>query len=118
MRSPLDLLLTERALRLIRSYGDGDLPDSILEQALNQSSPAIKNMCAKVSVQLVDRLDETCNLLDISKRKFIETAVIEALNKADQIISSEGVFDAIALENAAREAAGVPADAMTFSTGV
>lgn len=94
MRSPLDLLLTERTLHRIRSICDGDLPDSIIDQAMPDSSPIIKNMCAKVSVQLVDRLDSTCQLLDVSKRKFIETAVIEALNRADQIMGSEGVWEA------------------------
>jgi len=94
MRSPLDLLLTERTLHRIRSICDGDLPDSLVDQAMPDSSPIIKNMCAKVSVQLVDRLDSTCQLLDVSKRKFIETAVIEALNRADQIMGSEGVWEA------------------------
>jgi hypothetical protein len=94
MRSPLDLLLTERTLHRVRSICDGDLPDSIIDQVMPDSSPIIKNMCAKVSVQLVDRLDSTCQLLDVSKRKFIETAVIEALDKADQIMGSEGVWEA------------------------
>ena len=114
MRSPLDLLLTERSLRVVRFAGHSDLIDSILEQSLPESSPAIKNMCAKVSVQLLNRLDETCNLLDISKRKFIEIAVIEALIKADEIMSSEGVVEAITLREAALAAAGVPADAMVL----
>lgn len=118
MRTPLDLLLTERSLRLIRSNGDGDLPESLLEQSLNLPSPIVKNMCAKVSSHLVERLDETCNLLDISKRKFIETAVIEALNRADQIMSEEGVWSAIEDYHKSLEAAGVPADALVITEGV
>ena len=115
MRSPLELLLTERALHRVRSVCDSDFPDSIMDQAIAESSsPVIKNMCAKVSVQLVDRLDETCQLLDVSKRKFIETAVIEALNKAEQIMSAEGVWEAFDMRDTAIASAGGSSDSMTL----
>jgi len=33
-----------------------------------------------------------CGLLDITKRKFIETALIDALARSDKILEEEGVF--------------------------
>lgn len=51
-----------------------------------------KNVCAKISSELAENLDQMCNFLDISKRKFIETAIIEALNKANEIIKEVDPF--------------------------
>lgn len=52
-----------------------------------------KNVCAKLSVELADKLDQMCSFLDISKRKFIEAAIVEALNKADEIIDEVDPFE-------------------------
>ncbi|RYF39505.1 MAG: hypothetical protein EOO38_23190 [Cytophagaceae bacterium] len=53
----------------------------------------MKNVCAMIHQNLFDRLSDTCALLDISKRSFIEMALIEALNKADAIMESEKLED-------------------------
>ena len=63
--------------------------DSLLEK--NPDAFPVKNVCAKLSVQLSDRIDEVCDLLGVSKRKFIETALVDALARADGIIEREGV---------------------------
>lgn len=52
-----------------------------------------KNVCAKLTEQLVDRMDNTCGLLGISKRKFIELAVCEALERCDAIIEEVDPFE-------------------------
>jgi len=46
----------------------------------------IKNVCTKMTRQLSDRIDTTVQFLDIRKRKFIEMAIIQALDDADSII--------------------------------
>lgn len=45
----------------------------------------IKNVCAKVHVSVADRVDDVCNHLGISKRVFLEAAMIEACNAFDSI---------------------------------
>ena len=50
----------------------------------------VKNVCAKLHVKLVERLDNTLNLLEMSKREFIELALIEAMNRVDDIIEETG----------------------------
>ena len=52
----------------------------------------VKNLCAKVPAALVDEIDRVIGLLEISKRDFVEMAVREALERADQIIEEEGVY--------------------------
>lgn len=108
MRKPLDLLLTERTLSFIRRQCDNDILESLVVEL---PEPRIKNLCAKVSSQLADRLEETCQILDISKRKFIETAIIDALERANQIMGEEGLWEAIDDYNSQAALAGVPSDA-------
>ena len=56
----------------------------------------MKNVCAMITQQLFDDLTNTCGLLDISKRVFIESAIIEALKKAESIMDAEGLHDYMA----------------------
>ncbi|EBU0958375.1 hypothetical protein CVX18_23685 [Salmonella enterica] len=88
-RSPLESLLTEKALAIVNDSGSHAFFDSLLEK--NPDAFPVKNVCAKLSVQLSDRIDEVCDLLGVSKRKFIETALVDALARADGIIEREGV---------------------------
>lgn len=55
----------------------------------------MKNVCAKVSVELADRLDEVCGVLSISKRRFIESAIINALDEADRVMTELNIFEAV-----------------------
>lgn len=57
--------------------------------------PPLKNVCAKVSVSLSERLDNTTSTLGISKRQFIEMALIEALDRADEIMGDVGIDEAL-----------------------
>jgi len=51
----------------------------------------IKNVCAKLPIHISDRIDNTVKYLDIRKRKFIEMAILQALDDADEVLSE--VFD-------------------------
>lgn len=59
----------------------------------NRVDRELRNVCAKVPVSLVDRLDNTLALLGISKREFVEMAIIEALDKVDKIEQEVDVFE-------------------------
>jgi len=102
-RSPLELKLTYKALGFIV-----DDSETILDIAL-QSEPDLlvkhhfKNVCAMISEPLTKRLEDTLSLLKITKREFIELAIIEALNQADVIMDECGVTDY--LEDLARHQA-------------
>jgi len=53
----------------------------------------IKNVCAKVSKELSDRIDNTVGFVDMRKRKFIEMALIQALDDAEAIIAEYLIND-------------------------
>lgn len=46
-------------------------------------TPDVKNVCAKVPALLSDRLDEIVAILDVSKRSFIERALLYAVETAE-----------------------------------
>jgi hypothetical protein len=62
------------------------ITDMVLNDPENEGKPEIKNVCAKLHVSLVDRLESVCTFLDISKREFIERSLLESLDVAEKII--------------------------------
>lgn len=56
--------------------------------------PPLKNVCAKVSVELADRLDETIGKLGMSKREFVEMAIIQSLDFAEHVLECVGASEA------------------------
>lgn len=53
----------------------------------------LRNVCAKLTVELSDRIDSTVAVLGISKRLFIERALIEAMDQADAALAAVGALD-------------------------
>lgn len=77
--------ITYRALAFkFDTLRNESISDALLDSV--ESHPQIKNVCAKLSVELSDRIDRTVDQLGVSKRKFIEAALIEALDFADHVL--------------------------------
>lgn len=70
--------------------GRGELLEHIIEAG---ETPQLRQMCAKVSPALYDELENVCGLLDMSKREFIEGAVRDAIQRANEVIDRSGVMD-------------------------
>lgn len=102
MRTPLDALVTEKALNLISVSRNLAILDLIADDKVEHNVP-LKNVCTKVHPVLSDQIDEICGLLSISKRQFLEAAFIEACNKAEAIIEAEGVYEYLEGRNSAFE---------------
>lgn len=54
----------------------------------------IRNLCAKIPELVCEELDSLCGFLNISKRDFIEAAIIDAIKSANALLSAEGVIPA------------------------
>ena len=95
MRTPLEALVTARALHFITSRHNPELVDAVVEHSDLTGAPSvhIKNVCAKVSNRLSDSIDEVCGLLGVQKRRFLEAAFMDAVERAYAIIEAEGVYD-------------------------
>lgn len=90
MRSHLDSLVTEKVLGLLNDIRvSSDVADRV-------ESSDLKNVCTKVSPGLSDEIDRVSGFLGISKRRFLESAFIDAVDVAQEIIRREGLFEAYA----------------------
>lgn len=92
-RTRINALVTERALRFKSIRENSDLADMIANDPDEAERFQLKNVCAKLSGQLSDEIDQVVGLLDISKRRFIESALVDALREAHRIIDEEGMLD-------------------------
>jgi hypothetical protein len=90
-RSRFESIVTEKTLHLINGSDQAMLMDMISSDPDYQSQ--LKNVCAKLPVQLSDKIDSVCGMLDISKRTFIEAALIQAVEQAEAVMHAEGLFD-------------------------
>lgn len=100
--SRLDEILTYKALAFKHGSDQSALLDLVVAQ--NQDNPALqnvtKNVCAHLSIQLVERLEGALGVLDMSKRQFIETAIIDALDRFDAIANDYDIFERYEVEAA------------------
>jgi len=71
---------------LEKKYGDRgyDLIDSAISSG---EDVPVRNMCAKVHPILIDRVDNVCEILGISKRRFIESAVATAIHESEELLA-------------------------------
>lgn len=85
-----------QALRLKQTHtsASNEVGEALIAQAVAQNPDALplKNICAHISTQLFQRVEECCNTLEISKRRFVEMALIEALDKAEAIVAEIDPF--------------------------
>ena len=62
--------------------GTGDLVDHLLEQNPEQADALIKNVCARVPLQLAKDMETLGGMLDLNKREIITMALNDFLDKA------------------------------------
>lgn len=86
---------------LLKSDDGQTVRRTSLEEAFPQLR--IKNVCAKLSGDLVDRLDNSLSILGMSKRDFIEMALVEALDRVDQELADIDAFEFIEAKQKADE---------------
>jgi len=91
VRTRINALVTEKTLHRLSACHNEVLADVLCEEA-GEGNHAIKNLCAKVSVRLSDEVDRICTNLMVSKRLFIESAVLDAVERAEAIMEREGLY--------------------------
>lgn len=69
---------------------NGKFVDQLIEQG---SAPELRQMCAKVPPSLYAALEEVCDLLDMSKRQFIEAAVSDAILRTHETLDKYKALD-------------------------
>lgn len=66
----------------------------LVDQALetDEAKKYTKNVCAKLTNEMVESMENTCSILGISKREFIQLAVSDLLDTFDDIASEYDMF--------------------------
>lgn len=70
---------------------DMDLVDMAIAQN-PENAKQLRNVCAMVSVPLFEDIETICNLFSISKRRFVEYALVEAVDKTKKIVEEVKPF--------------------------
>jgi hypothetical protein len=95
MISAFDSLVLEKKFRQLngRMFNNpiGDLSPESME-LIEASGVQTKNLCAKVSPELADQVDDVCATLGLSKRRFLEAAFITAVARAHELMQADDVF--------------------------
>ena len=90
----LEELVRLKALEAKRAnHGGGDIHDLLIDDFMKKDGGEFKNMCAHISLPLYDEIENMCSTLDISKRRFVEGALIDAVKRANAIVSEVKPFD-------------------------
>lgn len=76
--------LTLQALKFKAAHvGRGSLLEAVLADAPQE---ATRNICALISVPLFNEVEQFCNMLELSKREFVEMALVDLLEKTHAVI--------------------------------
>jgi hypothetical protein len=81
----------DRGFHIIDALIDPQNASVVADSETMQTS--IKNVCAKVHVSLADRVDHVCSRLNMSKRSFLEAAMIQACDTFEAIYEELGMDD-------------------------
>ncbi|BCL77453.1 hypothetical protein JHS3_31890 (plasmid) [Jeongeupia sp. HS-3] len=69
--------------------------DRLLEAAGKEPNDFVKTVCSPISIELFERMNDVLGLLDMTKREFIQAALISALDRADEIIREVNPWESL-----------------------
>lgn len=87
----LETFATMRALESVHTSANSNLLDHFLDSSQGdelRETLKLRRIQFDTHPALSDELESICNLLDCSKREFLEMAVIDAISKAQKVFFS------------------------------
>lgn len=66
--------------------GGGDLLEVLAQQNPEAFKSELRNICALITPSLFSEVENLCNVLDFSKREFVEMALLDFVDKTNAII--------------------------------
>ena len=86
-----------QALKLKQLHTNGnDFSDALVDELIKQNpteNPPLRNICAFISPVLFDEIEGLCSMLSISKRRFVEMALVDLMAKANGIVEEVQPFE-------------------------
>lgn len=71
----------------------GTFLDAVLAQNPDVAAKAMRNICALISPELFDKIEQFCKNLELSKREVVEMALIDFMEKANNIMDEVKPFE-------------------------
>lgn len=86
-----------QALKLKQLYtrgssNPGALLDEVIRQNPDEAKAQLRNICALISPELFEKVENLCNVLDLSKREFVEMALVEFVELAEKVLREVDPF--------------------------
>jgi hypothetical protein len=79
-------------LQVLKLKAASSMPASVVDRLVESDQVVTRQMCAKVSAELYTALENVCSALDMSKRQFIEAAVADAVQVAEDALEKSGAL--------------------------
>jgi len=70
----------------------GALLDEVIRQNPDEAKAQLRNICALISPQLFEKVENLCSTLDLSKREFVEMALVEFVELAEKVLREVDPF--------------------------
>ena len=95
MKSEEILMLQALKLKKLNSKGyDGpDLVEQLILHNPEGTKEKLRNICAFITSELFSDIDSLCNLLSLSKREFVEMALVDLVAKAHTVIQQTNAME-------------------------
>ena len=89
-----DDLIQYKSLHRQYIMSGASVPDMMLDGLPpDEKKKHLRNVCALIGTDLFEQLEHTCSILEITKRQFIEAALVECLAKAaPKVLETEEAF--------------------------
>lgn len=86
-------IITHRALSFkLSGHLTGAFGDSLIAEK-PELAKQFKNLCAPIPLDIVERLENTLNTLNLTKREFLTQAIISALDEAEKIMQEVDITE-------------------------
>ena len=88
------LIMKALNFKYVGTNDTGDILEHLVEtgELDGVEHVALKNVCAKLSVTLVDEVDNVCSILGMSKRAFIERALTSLIQEFEEIADEYDIY--------------------------
>lgn len=94
MRTDEILLLQALKFKQLSHHGFSgpDLVERVLEANPEEAKKSMRNICAFISPELFQEIEEIRSLLEFSKRQIVEMALLDFVEKAKKIVADNNIF--------------------------
>jgi len=75
-----------------QGFSGPDLVERVLEANPEEAKKSMRNICAFISPELFQEIEEIRNLLEFSKRQIVEMALLDFVEKAKKIVADNDIF--------------------------